>query len=573
MKIKGTQLFTKALKEEGITTLFGYPGGFAIDIFDALYDTKDINVILPRHEQALVHAADGYARATGRTGVCLVTSGPGATNMITGIATAYSDSIPLVCFTGQVPTGYIGKDVFQEADIVGMTSSITKYSITVRNREDLGPIIKKAFYLARSGRPGPVVIDLPKDIMLTEGTSEYPKEVNLRKPVRRMPTLSDSYAEAAKLLDAAKRPLLLAGGGIKSAKAEHLLLSFIEKTNIPVVTTILGRGSIPTTIENYIGNIGMHGHYASNLAIQECDLLLAIGTRFNDRITCKIDAFAKNAKIIHIDIDETSISKNIQADIGILDDAKEALEKLLSLTAISCSDSWKEQLAAWKQAKTFPSTASDHLTALSILQQINESFIDPIVATDVGQHQMWTAQHLRMTDGTKLLTSGGFGTMGYGLPAAIGAQLGCPLRQVLCITGDGGMQMNIQELATAVTNELPLLICIFNNSYLGMVRQWQQMFFNKRYSSTCLRARKSCEANCGTNEHCCPPYTPDFVKLAESYGAAGIRVFDTKEVAPAFLEAQKNKNKPTIIEFMLDPDDIVYPMVPGGRALQEMVLE
>lgn len=573
MRIKGTKLFVEALKKEGVTTLFGYPGGFAIDLFDELYQQNQIEVILPRHEQALVHAADGYARSTGKTGVCLVTSGPGATNMVTAIATAYYDSIPLVCFTGQVPTFNIGNDAFQEVDIVGMTRTITKYSVTVHNREDLGRIIKEAFHIASTGRPGPVIVDLPKDIVLTEGDDTYPEEVSIRSYKPNTSVHIGQLKRALTLLKHAKSPLLLIGGGVKISRAEQELLTFVEKTKLPVVTTIMGRGCLPTNHPNYIGNIGMHGHYAANMAISQCDLLFSIGTRFNDRITSKIESFAKHAKIIHIDIDPSSISRNIKVDIPIVADAKIALNKLNELVHAYANEEWFAKILDWKKQEFPYQKLQDRLTGTEIIRQINEQFSDAIIVTDVGQHQMWTVQNLEMKGNNKLLTSGGFGTMGFGFPAAIGAQIGNPNRQVICISGDGGMQMNIQELATAVAQELPILICIFNNNYLGMVRQWQQLFYDKRYSSTCLRYRKSCNQACKDSEKCCPPYTPDFVKLAESYDAYGIRVFQPSEILPAFETAKQHKNAPTIIEFILESEDNVFPMVPGTNSLENMILE
>ena len=572
-KITGNKLFVKALKEEGVDILFGYPGACTIDISDELYKQDYTKVILPRHEQALVHAADAYARSTGKVGVCLVTSGPGATNLVTGIATANYDSVPLVCFTGQVARNLIGNDAFQEVDIVGITRSICKYGITVQKREDLGRIIKEAFYIARTGRPGPVVIDLPKDVMAELGSPEYPQTVNIRGYKPNTEVHIGQLKRAMKMLNKAKKPLFLAGGGVKIANAVEIFTKIVDITKIPVVTTIMGRGSIPTNHPLFIGNLGMHGAYAANMAVSECDLLFSIGTRFNDRITGKIHEFAPNAQIVHIDIDTASISRNVHVDIPIVADAKTATEKILEYAAFHDTAQWLEKIEGWKEEHPLKMKEKPVLTPQKVIETINEMFEEAIVVTDVGQHQMFTTQYLELTEKKQLLTSGGLGTMGYGFPGAIGAQLGNPDTPVIAISGDGGMQMNIQEFATAVGQELPLILCVFNNNYLGMVRQWQKLFYGKRYSMTCLRARKSCEGKCGTPECECPPYTPDFVKLAESYGAKGIRVFQSEEIKEAFEEARKNTKTPTLIEFIMDPEELVYPMIKPGGTLEEMLMD
>ena len=572
-KITGNKLFVKALKEEGVDILFGYPGACTIDISDELYKQDYTKVILPRHEQALVHAADAYARSTGKVGVCLVTSGPGATNLVTGIATANYDSVPLVCFTGQVARNLIGNDAFQEVDIVGITRSICKYGITVQKREDLGRIIKEAFYIARTGRPGPVVIDHPKDVMAELGSPEYPQTVNIRGYKPNTEVHIGQLKRAMKMLNKAKKPLFLAGGGVKIANAVEIFTKIVDITKIPVVTTIMGRGSIPTNHPLFIGNLGMHGAYAANMAVSECDLLFSIGTRFNDRITGKIHEFAPNAQIVHIDIDTASISRNVHVDIPIVADAKTATEKILEYAAFHDTAQWLEKIEGWKEEHPLKMKEKPVLTPQKVIETINEMFEEAIVVTDVGQHQMFTTQYLELTEKKQLLTSGGLGTMGYGFPGAIGAQLGNPDTPVIAISGDGGMQMNIQEFATAVGQELPLILCVFNNNYLGMVRQWQKLFYGKRYSMTCLRARKSCEGKCGTPECECPPYTPDFVKLAESYGAKGIRVFKPEEIKEAFEEARKNTKTPTLIEFIMDPEDLVYPMIKPGGTLEEMLMD
>jgi acetolactate synthase-1/2/3 large subunit len=573
MQIKGTEIFVKALKEEGVDTIFAYPGGQAIDLFDALYEQDAIEVIMPRHEQALVHAADGYARSTGKIGVCLVTSGPGATNLVTGIATANYDSVPLVCFTGQVPQHLLGNDAFQEVDIVGITRSICKYAVTVRKREDLPRIIKEAFYIAGTGRPGPVVIDLPKDIQQALGTDEYPDEVNIRGYKPNESVHVGQLKKAVTELRKAKKPLFLIGGGVNIAHAQQAFTELVELTGVPVITTIMGKGAIPSQHELYLGNIGIHGSYAANHAVSECDVLFSIGTRFNDRITGKISEFAKNAKIIHVDIDSASISKNIVVDIPIVADAKMAIEKMLEIAEPVNVEKWLEQVIQWKKKYPVNMEKYQGMTPEKIIRTINERYSNCIVVTDVGQNQLWTTQYLELDENKQLLTSGGLGTMGYGFPAAIGAKLGNPDKPVICISGDGGMQMNIQELATAVALELPLILCVFNNGYLGNVRQWQEMFFDKRYSSTCLRYRRKCNRNCQNRDKCCPKYTPDFVKLAESYDAFGIRVMEESQIEEAFAYADAHKDAPTIIEFVIEREANVSPMVPGGKPLDDMIMD
>ena len=572
-KITGNKLFVKALKEEGVDVLFGYPGACTIDISDELYKQDYTKVILPRHEQALVHAADAYARSTGKVGVCLVTSGPGATNLVTGIATANYDSVPLVCFTGQVARHLIGNDAFQEVDIVGITRSICKYGVTVQKREDLGRIIKEAFYIARTGRPGPVVVDLPKDVMAELGDAEYPETVNIRGYKPNTSVHIGQLKRAMKMLKKAEKPLFLAGGGVNIAGANEYFTQIVNKTKIPVVTTIMGRGAVPTDHPLFIGNLGMHGAYAANMAVEECDLLFSIGTRFNDRITGKIHEFAPKAQIVHIDIDTGSISRNVHVDVPIVADAKEAAEKILEYAEENEQKAWLAQIEAWKMEHPLTMKNQLKLTPQKIIETINETFEEAIVVTDVGQHQMFTTQYLALNEKKQLLTSGGLGTMGYGFPGAIGAKIGNPDVPVIAISGDGGMQMNIQEFATAVLQELPLILCVFNNTYLGMVRQWQKLFYGKRYSMTCLRSGKACEGKCGTEGCECPPYTPDFVKLAESYGAKGIRVFQPEDVKAAFEEARKNTKTPTLIEFIIDPEDLVYPMVKPGGTLEELIMD
>lgn len=570
-KISGNKLLVKALREEQVDTIFGYPGACTIDISDELYKQDYTKVILPRQEVALVHEADAYARSTGKTGVCLVTSGPGATNLVTGLATAYYDSVPLVCFTGQVSRHLIGNDAFQEVDIIGITRSITKYGVTVRNREDLGRILKEAFYIARTGRPGPVLIDLPKDVMGELGSAEYPDEVNIRGYKPNTHVHVGQLKRAVKMLSKAKKPLFLAGGGINIAHANEEFTKLVDMTNVPVVTTVMGRGAVPTTHPLYIGNLGMHGAYACNMAVNECDLLFSIGTRFNDRITGKLHSFAPNAQIVHIDIDTAAISKNVQVDVPIVADAKEAVTKMLEYVTPFETGKWLDTIEDWKAEHPLKMKKKPIMTPQDVIEAINRIFDEAIIVTDVGQHQMFTAQFIEITEKKKLLMSGGLGTMGYGMPGAIGAKIGNPDTPVISISGDGGFQMNSQELATAVLEELPIISCIFNNNNLGMVRQWQKLFYGKRYSMTCLRSGAACRGKCGEVE--CPVYTPDFMKLADAYGAKGIHITKKEEIEPAFREAMKSTKTPYILEFDIAPEDLVYPMVKPGGTLEDLIMD
>lgn len=569
MKITGAALFTKALEAEGVDMVFGYPGGQAIDLFDALYDHPSVEVILTRHEQGLAHAADGYARSTGKTGVCLVTSGPGATNLVTGIATANYDSVPMVCFTGQVATGLLGRDAFQEVDIVSIVGSITKYAVTVLRREDLAGEIRKAFCLAKSGKPGVVVVDIPKDVQQALGSEDYtPSRTEKRSE---NPGLKGNAwaAEAAGLITRAQRPLILAGGGVHIAGASAALQTFAEKTGIPVVTTIMGRGALPTRHPLFAGNIGIHGSFAANSAVSGCDVLLAVGTRLNDRITGRTADFAKHAKLIHIDIEPSILSRNVLASLAVTADAGEALAALdrqMDKTEFGC---WQRQIRDW-QTRHPLGMAGKGLTPQQIIEAVSTLLPEAIVVTDVGQNQLWTTQFLEQSGGRRLITSGGLGTMGYGLPAAVGASLGNPGRRVVAIMGDGGLQMVSQELATAVVYGLPVILCVLNNGWLGNVRQWQELFYGKRYSSTCLRARRSCKQCCSGPSGDCPEYTPDFIRLAESYGIPAWRVTGAEDVEPALKKAIGHAAGPAFIEFMLEAEANVLPIVPPGNALDEM---
>lgn len=572
--ITGAKFLVKALQAEGVEKLFNYPGAATIDIMDELYQQDAIDVILPRHEQAAVHAADGYARATGKVGVCMVTSGPGATNLVTGISTANSDSVPLVCITGQVDMKLMGNDAFQEVDIVGICRNICKYAITVRDRKDLGIILKKAFYIARTGRPGPVLVDIPKNIQKDLGAEEYPESIQIRGYKPNETVHVGQIKKAVTAISHAKRPLFLIGGGVNIAGANEALTQLVDKTGIPVVTTLMGKGGISSRHPLYLGSVGIHGGYAPNCAINDADVLISVGTRFNDRITGKLETFAQHTKIIHIDVDAAAISKTITVDIPIVADAKLALETLDEyMKPIDCR-AWAHDLLALKEQYPIEQTGYKGVTPQAVIDYINNHYDRPVVSTDVGQNQLWTTQFLEVEGGHQLLTSGGQGTMGYGLPAAIGAQFGCPQARVFCISGDGGVQMNIQELATAVINHLPLTLIILNNGYLGNVRQWQQLFYDKRYACTRLLDKDAphivTQAYIDSGDF---HYVPDFVKLAESYGAKAMRVTDPKDIAKAFALADGNQEGPTILEFIIETELNVLPMVPAGKSLKDMLLE
>ncbi len=596
MKISGAELFIKALKAEGVKHLFGFPGGVVIPVFDALYSETEIQVILTRHEQGAVHAADGYARSTGKTGVCLVTSGPGATNTVTGIATANFDSVPIVCFTGQVSRSMIGNDAFQEADIVGITRPITKHNYLVLDRKDLGRILKEAFTIANSGRPGPVLVDLPKDVILEKGDDEYPAKVSIRGYNPVLKGHPNQIKKAAMELKRAKNPLFYIGGGIHIAGAVEIFRKAVKKTGVPVVHSLMGIGALPGDDPLCLGMLGMHGTYVANMAVTGADLLFGIGNRFDDRATGDLSKFAPEAKIVHIDQDPVSISRNVPVEVPIVGDARLVLEQLLPLLEAPKINDWIKQIDKWKEKHPLearvgrgsdaPKTkkagaargveAADrrsigHLRPDRVIQTICEVFPDAIIATEVGQNQMWTSQFFTFRHPRSLLTSGGLGTMGYGFPAAIGAQIANPEKRVIDIAGDGSIQMNIQELATAVYNNLPVIVTILNNGYLGMVRQWQELFFGKRYSSTCLMTGAACPPQCkGPGDHC-TVYRPDFVKLAEAYGAVGMRVFEEKDIKPALTEAGTIKDRPIFIDFIVEREFNVFPMVAPGAGIAEMI--
>ena len=563
MKLTGSKILLECLLQEDVDTIFGYPGGTVINIYDDLMDSP-IKHILTRHEQAAVHAADGYARATGKVGVAIATSGPGATNTITGIATAYMDSIPMVVITGQVPTPLIGNDAFQEADVIGLTRPITKHSYLVRDIKDLAMTVKKAFYIARTGRPGPVVIDLPKDVQIAATKFEYPESVELRGY---KPTFSGNMRmidKAAKMILSAKKPVLYVGGGASLTDAHSELLELAERLQAPVTTTLMGMASFPTQHELSLGMLGMHGTYYANMAVTNSDLLIALGARFDDRVTGKIATFAPQAKVIHVDIDPTSIKKNVRVDLPIVGDLRDVLRKLNKQLAERQDEvelmhdalkSWHDEIAGWR--KDHPMTYKASKTEIKpqfVVEKLRElSSDDAIVTTEVGQHQMWTAQFFHFTRPRTFLSSGGLGTMGYGLPAALGAQAAFPDRQVIDISGDGSFQMNSQELATLVQYRLPVKIVILNNNFLGMVRQWQQLFFDKRYSQTCMEL------------------PIDFVKLAEAYGATGLRATKPDQVEDVIRQAFDTPG-PVIMEFKISREENVMPMVPAGAGINEMLL-
>ncbi len=558
MKATGAHILLECLHREKVKTIFGYPGGSVLDVYEALYEGR-INHILVRHEQGAVHAADGYARVTGEVGVCLVTSGPGATNTVTGLATAYMDSIPIVVFTGQVPTALIGNDAFQEADIVGITRPCTKHNYLVKNIKELPRIVKEAFYVARTGRPGPVLVDVPKDVFKQEMDFSYPATVDVRGY---KPTITGNRRQISRALDEimqAEKPVVYAGGGVVLSNAAKELQTFVRRLRIPVTMTLMGLGAFPGTDPLWLGMIGMHGTYRANMAVSNCDMLIAVGARFDDRVTGDVKSFAASAKIIHIDIDPTSISKNIKVDTPIVGDVRAILKDMLDVLGTRRKTKkerarWISEIDDWREQHTLAYAMDETIKPQYVIEKIYDiTGGDCIISTEVGQNQMWAAQYFLFDKPRRWLSSGGLGTMGYGFPAAIGAQVGAPGQTVIDIAGDGSIQMNIQELATAVQYNLPVKVAILNNHCLGMVRQWQHLFYDKRYSQSIFEMH------------------PDFVKLAEAYGAVGLRASRPDEVEPVIREALA-VDRPVIMEFIVDGNECVYPMVPAGAPISNMML-
>lgn len=549
----GANIILESLKKENVEYIFGYPGGQVIPIFDALYDYKDFKFILPRHEQGAVHMADGYARSSGKVGVVLVTSGPGATNIITGIATAYMDSIPLVCITGQVATHLIGNDAFQESDITGITRPITKHNFLVKDIKDLAQVIKEAFYIARTGRPGPVLIDIPIDIQKSKINFSYPEEIDIPSYRPNYEGNIKQIKKAGDLINKASHPIFYVGGGVIYSSASDILLKIAEKADIPITTTLMGLGAIDTKHYLSLGMTGMHGTCTANYSIQEADLIIAVGVRFDDRVTGRLSSFARGAKnIIHIDIDPSSISKIVNASVPIVGDSKIVLNELINYVEENRHDEWLKKIETWKEK--FPNfyKKDDHLRPEYIIEEIAKvSRGEDIIATDVGQHQMWAAQYSYIKHPRTFISSGGLGTMGFGFPSSIGAYLGSG-KEVWCITGDGGFQMNLQELSTANIHNIPVKIIIINNGYLGMVRQWQEILYKKRYSETKLIGN------------------PDFVKLAESYGIKGMKIDKKSDVEVAIKEA-KDYKKPILIDFIVEEEENVFPFVPAGNAIDDIM--
>jgi len=552
----GAKILIESLIREGVEVIFGYPGGTVIPIFDCLYDAP-IKFILTRHEQAAAHAADGYARSTGKVGVCLSTSGPGATNLVTGIATAHMDSVPLIAITGQVKTSLIGNDAFQEADVTGVTRSISKYNYLVKDVKDLAYTVKEAFYLANTGRPGPVVIDLPVDVQMQETDFSYPDKIEMRSYNPNYYGHPGQIKKVLKYIYNAKKPVIIAGGGILISEAHNELLKFVEKSKIPVSTTLMGLGGFPSTNDLSLGMPGMHGTVYANMAITESDLLISVGSRFDDRVTGRLDAFAPEAKIIHIDIDPTSISKNIKVDVPIVGDAKNILGQLIEEikeSKLPDLSKWHDKIKDWKKKHplTYEKKKSGKIKPQHVIEEIyNQTKGKAIIVTEVGQNQMWSAQFYKYDYPRQFLSSGGLGTMGYGFPAAIGAKIANPKKEVIVIAGDGSIQMNIQELATVSTYNVKVKVIILNNGYLGMVRQWQELFYNRRYSGTPLK-------------------NPDFVKVAQGYGIKGIRVKKVSEVKAAVKEILSAKTS-VFADFWIEPEENVFPMVPAGEGINRMI--
>ncbi|MGE5398848.1 MAG: biosynthetic-type acetolactate synthase large subunit [Ignavibacteriales bacterium] len=557
--MKGSEILFECLRQEKVEYIFGYPGGAVLKLYDSLYDIDFLKHILVRHEQGAVHAAEGYAKTTGKVGVVLVTSGPGATNTVTGIADAYMDSVPVVIFTGQVASHLIGNDAFQEADIVGITRPITKHNFLVRDVRELAEIVKKAFYIASTGRPGPVLVDLPKDVINAACEFEYPENIELRGYKPSFFGHQSQIKRAAQMLRKAKKPVLYVGGGVIMSGGCSELAILARENNLPVTMTLQGLGAFPGTDELSLGMLGMHGTYWANQAVHNCDLLVALGARFDDRVTGDPEKFAANAYKIHVDIDPAAIGKNVAADLPIVGDVKHVLAELAAeLTEAPDFSKWWDEINAWKDECPMEYEDNDgQLRTEYVIEKISEKTKgNAVIVTDVGQHQMWTAQYYKFINPRSLITSGGLGTMGFGVPAAVGAAFGVKDRPVVAICGDGGFQMNVQELTTAVANKLPIKFIIMNNSFLGMVRQWQELFHSEKYSFTDLSASN-----------------PDFVKIGEAYGLKSFRVESPKEVESTLDLAFDYNDGPVLIEFKVIQEDIVFPMIPPGTSVEKIIVK
>ncbi len=563
MKLTGAEIVVKCLVEEGVEHVFGYPGGAVLHIYDALFRQDKLKHILVRHEQAATHAADGYARSTEKPGVVLVTSGPGATNAVTGIATAYMDSIPMIVITGQVPTALIGNDAFQEVDSIGITRPCVKHNFLVKDVADLAKTMKKAFYIATSGRPGPVVIDIPKDVTAETAEFSYPSKIDIRSYHPVVKGHLGQIKKAVKLMQSAERPMLYTGGGVILDNAATELARITQRLNFPITNTLMGLGAYPATDKQFLGMLGMHGTYEANMAMHHCDVLIAIGARFDDRVTGNIEKFCPTAKIIHVDIDPASISKNIKVDIPIVGPVKHVLTEMLKIldknsgkTEAVSLEKWWNQIEEWRATECLKfKSEGDYIKPQFVVQQLYEATNgEAYVTSDVGQHQMWAAQYYKFDQPRRWINSGGLGTMGFGLPAAMGVQIAHPDATVACITGEGSIQMCIQELSTCFQYGLPLKIICLNNGYLGMVRQWQEFFYQGRYATSYMEA------------------LPDFVKLAEAYGHVGLQIKNSADVDGAFKEALGLKDRLVFMDFLTDPTENVYPMIPAGAGLNEMIL-